>query len=84
MDKIKLLQRELLLPKDTKSVNAALQTPLASHTESNISHCAKASCTPQTHTPSSHQREGFDLGASQVLDAIPWRDQGALFAMINT
>lgn len=37
MDIIRLLQREALLPKDTESVSAALRTPLASHTKSNIS-----------------------------------------------
>lgn len=83
MDTVKLLQRELLLPKDTESVSSALQTPLASHTESNISHHAKARCTSQTRTSSSHQREGFDLWASQVINAIPLRDHGALFAMIT-
>lgn len=38
MDLIKLLQCKALLPKDTESVSAALQTPLASHMKSNISH----------------------------------------------
>lgn len=48
MRMIKLLQREVLLPKDTESVNAILKTPLASHTKSNIPQYpladAKASC----------------------------------------
>lgn len=49
MDIIKLLQRELWLPKDTESVNAALQTPLASHTGSSIFHYAKAALLKHTH-----------------------------------
>lgn len=58
------------------SVNAILKIPLDSHAKPNISQHpppdAKASCPLQTHTLTSHWREGFHLRASQILNAIPF------------